>query len=222
MIYTIDFRDRIYRMRVTGHPNPRWTYESFHLEDEVRKAWWNVREGDSFIDCGAGFGSYTLPALALGAHGVAVEPGKEEFFALCQNLHLNRFMGCIPVNCVLCDVSGIVMGYDQITHSANLHSHTPMEHRVGETVDTLCTVYDYRSLEWLKIDVEGGEVHVIAGAENTLKKFRPKVIVEIHLGMKASLEDDVNSKLQPLGYRLSDRKTGKGVNDVWALYEYKG
>ncbi len=40
---------------------------SFMDEVETRDAWWDIQPGDLVLDVGADFGSYTLPALAMGA-----------------------------------------------------------------------------------------------------------------------------------------------------------
>ena len=37
-----------------------------------------------------------------------------------------------------------------------------------------------KAIDWLKIDVEGAELHVLVGAEQTIRKYKPKIIVESH------------------------------------------
>lgn len=59
-----------------------------------------------------------------------------------------------------------------------------------DTLDNYCSKYDIKP-SLLKIDVEGNELKVFKGAYNTLKQYKPKIIVEIeaiHVGEKKVLE----------------------------------
>ena len=35
-------------------------------------------------------------------------------------------------------------------------------------------------LSWIKMDIEGGEVEALKGAERTLRDYRPSLFVEVH------------------------------------------
>src|SRR5262245_5100212 len=49
-----------------------------------------------------------------------------------------------------------------------------------KSVDQLVRELSIPRVDFMKIDVEGGELEVLAGAEQTLKKFRPKVLLEFN------------------------------------------
>ena len=49
-------------------------------------------------------------------------------------------------------------------------------------------------LDVLKVDVEGGELGVLAGARESLKRFSPLLFVEVHYGL------DVLGAVEDLGY----------------------
>ena len=69
-----------------------------------------------------------------------------------------------------------------------------------ETLDAYCDRKNIRP-DFLKIDVEGNELRIFKGGVNTLKKYKPKIIVEIearHVGEKQVLE--TFSFLENLGY----------------------
>jgi FkbM family methyltransferase len=36
-----------------------------------------------------------------------------------------------------------------------------------------------KDVDWVKIDVEGAEPHVLRGFKNSIVKFKPKIIIEI-------------------------------------------
>jgi hypothetical protein len=54
---------------------------------------------------------------------------------------------------------------------------------------------------WMKLDVEGAEVHVLQGAKETIKRYRPKLLIENHLFVKRTLEQDVRDLLLSWDYR---------------------
>jgi FkbM family methyltransferase len=48
-----------------------------------------------------------------------------------------------------------------------------------DTMDALIARTGVTRLDFIKIDVEGGELHVLHGGEHTIKEFRPALLVEI-------------------------------------------
>jgi FkbM family methyltransferase len=48
-----------------------------------------------------------------------------------------------------------------------------------DTMDALVSRTGLTRLDFIKIDVEGGELHVLHGGEGTIKEFRPALLVEI-------------------------------------------
>jgi FkbM family methyltransferase len=48
-----------------------------------------------------------------------------------------------------------------------------------DTIDALIARTGVTRLDFIKIDVEGGELHVLNGGERTIKEFRPAILVEI-------------------------------------------
>ena len=65
---------------------------------------------------------------------------------------------------------------------------------------TQCTLIDYFHLtkvDFMKIDVEGMEMEVLLGAENTIKKFMPVISVEADRPERAK---EVREFLESLGY----------------------
>ena len=48
-----------------------------------------------------------------------------------------------------------------------------------DTMDALIARTGITRLDFIKIDVEGGELHVLHGGERTIKEFKPALLVEI-------------------------------------------
>lgn len=56
------------------------------------------------------------------------------------------------------------------------HDEVPVE---VDTVDGLAGRVGLTRLDFIKVDVEGGELHVLQGGQNTVEKFRPALLLEI-------------------------------------------
>jgi FkbM family methyltransferase len=48
-----------------------------------------------------------------------------------------------------------------------------------DTLDGLCARLELTRLDFLKIDVEGAELHVLEGGQKSIDRFRPAILVEI-------------------------------------------
>lgn len=57
-----------------------------------------------------------------------------------------------------------------------------------DTIDALIDRIGVTRLDFIKIDTEGGELHVLQGGERTIKDFRPAILVEIEARHTARYE----------------------------------
>ncbi len=220
-IYTMDFMGETFRVTTVGVMRGFWMLESFSLEHEIREQIWHVMPGDVVLDIGAGFGSYTLTALARGASLVlAAEPAKEELFSLAQNVALNpgwsARCACVPL--VFSDRRDLMVSFSEAGHSCLRPDLGDQEYRLTETADEYILKTTPDRLDWLKIDVEGMESWVLRGAVNVLKILRPKVLVEIHQ-TRPDKSPEIVSLMEGLGYSCRS-VTGSGVNDHWQFWEH--
>lgn len=72
-------------------------------------------------------------------------------------------------------------------------------------LDTLIFEQGLPAPNLLKIDVEGAELDVLAGATRTLLEFHPHIYLEAHT---ASLADNCVSQLEQIGYQVRQLETG--------------
>jgi FkbM family methyltransferase len=168
------------------------------VEPELRELDRLLSPGDVFIDVGANVGLYALKGARLvGPTGrvLALEPGAEAYDHLVANLGLNAFDWATPIKVAASDVSGeavlhhVPLGRDPQAFSLIANARA-FEGEVVETLtlDSLVARCGLDRVDLIKIDVEGAEPLVIAGAGNMLARLRPAVIFECNAHLNAGGE----------------------------------
>lgn len=186
-------RDPI-RMRICKHgalmyyANDTYIGRSLDLygefsEGEVELFQQIVRAGMTVVDAGANIGVHTIIlAKAVTATGrvIAFEPQRPIFQMLCGNLALNQHNNVTTLHAALGDRPGAIkVPAIDYTKGSNFGGLALGQWDGGEqvpvvTLDSL----KLNKCHFVKIDVEGMECAVLAGAEATLKSQKPILYVE--------------------------------------------
>ena len=175
--------------------------------DEVDSILALTRPGDQVLDLGANIGFHTLAlARTVGPGGrvTAIEPQRYCFQLLCANVTLNQLP---QVHCLRAAV-----GDEPGTCAVPLHDPTS-RHNAGATevsrdagpqTDSMPLItldsLDLPRCDLIKVDTEGFEDRVIAGALATLTRCRPILYIEVHDREKLQR---LVGQLKPLGYSLT-------------------
>jgi len=177
------------------------TTHTFFDHEPMLSAWGKaIKEGDIAIDVGACFGSFTLPALALGATVIAVEPSTDGFEILEANVGVNGWQGrCQVVRSVLFDGTP----YPQALLQEVFGHHYPGKDFVFETLDGLVARLELKRVDHVKLDVEGAELGVLEGGHATLERWHPALYIEDHDGINSNPDCVVSS--YPASIRSSER-----------------
>ncbi|HEY1332413.1 MAG TPA: FkbM family methyltransferase [Actinomycetota bacterium] len=172
-----------------------------------------LRPGDVLYDVGAHVGFYTLlGARTVGPKGrvVAFEPFPRNLAFLRRHLRLNRVANATVVAAAVGDAAGTAAfsegpGADRPTTAVAASSmgrldpggpHAVPVVRLDEVVDR----GDVPAPTALKIDVEGGEVGVLAGAERLLERRHPTIFLATH---GQALHRECCERLDAAGYELA-------------------
>jgi len=144
-----------------------------------------VRPGDIVLDIGANIGTHTVPlARKVATNGAvfAFEPQRVVFQILCGNVALN---GLPNVQCLqnavgakrgTIGVPALNQDIDQNFGGLKLADRASDR---GEPTELIALDdLDLPSCRLIKIDVEGMEAAVLAGARETIRKHRPLLFVE--------------------------------------------
>lgn len=131
------------------------------------------------IDVGANVGTLTVPlAKTFPGKVLAFEPVKHNYDDLLRNISLNRLNNVTAINEACSREPGMgMMGRLQENNPGAARLDTSV---AGETrVTTVDLVAERRPVALIKMDVEGHEPDVIAGASQTLMRDRPLVLSEL-------------------------------------------
>ena len=149
---------------------------------------------DLFVDVGANVGAYTILACAAkGAKGVCFEPVPATFEKLMDNLRINNLMERVEAsNIGLSDREGDLVftcGEDTTNHIVAVDEQA--SNVVQVKVRPLDSLLKDVTPSLLKIDVEGFETRVIAGARQILGRAGlHSVIIELNgSGRRYGFED---------------------------------
>ena len=160
-------------------------------------SWFQVKPGDVVVDVGAHIGHYTLMAARYASRVVAVEPEPSNFSALVSNIRLNSYSNVIAICAALSDQNRKLPLH--VAALGNMGSSSLEPEPVGQgteskrgTVEVQCDTLDsivarlhLDAIDWLKIDVEGHEIPVLEGAQETLARVK-NVILEVSRGNEPS------------------------------------
>jgi FkbM family methyltransferase len=144
------------------------------------------------VDIGANEGEYTL-LMAKYFDGIpcnilAIEPDDGNYKRLCCNVHLSHIEPPVKVdlgNYAISDVDGVCEFYK--SHRNNLGSIIYRDDISVTPRESLClTLKSYVDLQdvcapsFIKMDIEGGEVLVLRGAQDYLPSINCSILMEVH------------------------------------------
>ncbi len=163
-----------------------------------------VQPGWVVVEVGANLGAHTVVlAKTVGPRGfvIAFEPQRVIFQILCANVAINALGNVYTHQAAVGREPGSItvppLDYTEVRNYGGL----PLgEWTEGESVPLLTIdSLNLPACHFLKIDVEGMEGDVIAGAEETIRRFKPMLYVE---NDRAEHSAALIGQLQALDYRL--------------------
>ena len=209
-----------YQILETGHFDPQEISLAIRLLLMLRR---RRGEGVTAIDCGANIGVHTIEwAVAMTAWGkvVAIEAQERLYYALAGNVALNNCFNARAIHGAVGAASGTLempapsymtpssYGSLELRQSGqNEDIGQAIDYSAERTVSVRQLTIDELNLprvDFIKIDIEGMEVEALTGAEATINRSRPVMMIE---AIKVSPVDLIGW-LQAHGYET----LGTGIN----------
>jgi len=184
-----------------------------------------VKPGATVLDIGANIGAQTLQlARLVGPRGrvLSFEPTAFAFAKLRRNLQLNPEIAdrVTALQCFL--TGGDPKSFPASVYSSWSLQPSPEAHDKhlgvpmgtagarGATLDGVLAEHSIERVDLVKLDVDGFECDVLAGANEMIRRSRPTFVMEILpyglVEQGASLDQLLNF-LIPFGYRLYNERT---------------
>lgn len=191
---TVSVNGQVVRAEIWGQPlfftvvNPQDTIQKHHAagafyepeELDIIRRWCPM--GAVFVDIGANVGNHALFAAKFlqPARVILFEPNPDAVAILQSNLGLNGVLG-------VCDLSHLGIGLSDQSRDGLSMRARPMNLGGGKISEEAGDVSLRRGDDFLldaapdfiKIDVEGMEMQVLSGLQQTIDRHRPTLFVEV-------------------------------------------
>lgn len=182
---------------------------------ELAFLWLYLRDGDRVIDCGAHIGLYSrLASRILRSKGkvLALEPNPEVLRYLKQNL-TNAKDALVEIRqLALYRKAGemnLYLGHEGLSGYSSLVNAGVSDLSVTvpvTTLDSLLAEAGLSRVDFMKVDVEGAEIDVLAGAEASIAKGALPLIqvefTELNLRAVGKSTADLKDAFEAAGYRF--------------------
>jgi FkbM family methyltransferase len=212
---------------------PLWRVQTLLTKEPCTIEWLDsIRPGSTLLDVGANVGMYTVFASVVRkARVFAFEPESQNYALLCRNLVLNELSESVTAFCcALSDeakfstihlseftIGGSCHSFDQSVDFNLAQRASPFRQGCfSAKIDALIADGTMPVPNYVKIDVDGFEHKVIAGARETLR--RPEVeslIIEInpHLPEHRGILSDLSA----IGFKYDEAQVARAARTEGAF-----
>ena len=201
--------------------------------------WWNTSSQDVFdkeishyfdalgnfvpsciLDIGAAEGHFAIAAAtAFPTSSIhAFEPSQRQRVLLARNVKLNRVTRIHVEKCGLWNSTTnlpfrTVGAESSVAPASRFQGRLGFPERVDVTpLDQWVGKHRIGKIELIKMDAEGAELEILEGAEVTLKKFHPRLLVQAyHLRDGKRTFERCANVLEATGYRIREFPAGSGL-----------
>jgi protein O-GlcNAc transferase len=187
------------------------------FEDEIRFVRQALEPGQQAIDIGANYGVYALSiGKAVGPNGKvwAFEPASTTAEFLAASIAENGFSQVVLERSALSSATGFASL--SLNFNPELNALRPgaaaadASERVPlVTLDERAAAYDWRDIDFVKIDAEGEELNILQGGARFFADLSPLVQYEIRGG--SASQDDLTAAFADRGYRSYRLVPGVGL-----------
>jgi FkbM family methyltransferase len=204
-------------------------YESFLRKEPETIEWIGAfSAGETLFDIGANIGLYSLLAAKRGIRVFAFEPESQNFGVMVSNIYLNSLEDCLTaLNIALSDQNTLDYLYMPVFSTGTAYNQFGVKPGIGAskkrngfqqavisyTVDAFIETYSKIVPTHIKIDVDGIESKILAGASRTLAN--PEVhSMLVELDDNRTEDQEAISDILSKGFKIASQ-TPKGDTGVY-------
>jgi FkbM family methyltransferase len=195
--------------------------------DETKEFISNRSKGNIFWDVGSNIGYFPLYVAKSANYVRAFEPEPTNYNILEKNLQMNDFSNIKSHQIAISTEAGEAELFRSGSEGSGIHSLANDE-RLSEDTQTVSTqtidnlVNRFEIPDFIKVDVEGAEMKVLEGAENSLEYYNIEWFIEVHsprtdkridrIGQHNGDIESMYSKLKQKGYNIYGYQKGDLVD----------
>lgn len=187
-----------------------------HMKAMIDVATATLSPGDRVLDLGAHLGGFMLSMAALGFEVLGVEASPRCVDLVEQSLALNNFASAHIEHACVTDRPGIVKfsACGPFGHVACPATRMPWVSVPAVTVDDLVRERGWNNVRFVKLRVQGSEIHALRGMTTLLRTQSPLVFFESNrttLAWYQFTPDELAAELHRHGYTIYTIEPGKLV-----------
>jgi FkbM family methyltransferase len=210
---------------------PAWRAQTLLIKEPETIEWIDGFEADAVLwDIGANVGCYSLYAAKKGAQVYAFEPCASNYYLLCQNIAINKLVDKISAFCLAfaketqlgflnmstVEPGGALAGFGKKQEKIKVEEIerevVSRQGMMGFSIDDFIRQYNPVFPTYIKIDVDGIEDEIVAGAIKTLSDKRIKsALIELN-DHEVQYRDNVIKMVESCGLQLVDKKHSDRFN----------
>lgn len=145
------------------------------------RSMWYLKTGGVFVDCGAALGMWSFYVAKKGIMVYAFEPSPKAYKILASRAREYSNIKTFPIALGDRDTVGR-LGLVALSTVGTLDREVKNLHG-GKTINIEVRSLDSLNLSnigVIKIDTEGYETPILLGAEKTIRRDKPRLIIEVH------------------------------------------
>jgi FkbM family methyltransferase len=189
--------------------------------------WYTPKPGDIALDGGAncGVSTYYLSRY-VGAEGrvLALEPDEDNWKFLLRNIELHQLTNVVPIKKALAGRTGtrefhqegcLGSGFtDLVSRPEGTTNITMVE---TTTLADLIREYQLPRIDFVKLDIEGGEIEVLQSSKELLRKMKIEFAIDTNHAIQGELTHKCLDELfREIGYEVESRSDLTGFMTTWA------
>ncbi|MFC2080847.1 FkbM family methyltransferase [Bacteroidota bacterium] len=213
---------------LTIDTRPYWNISYSKLKQKTKEICckhYFPKNTDVVLDVGAGIGTESIVfsnQLNDEARIFAIEANPHTFKSLKMLREMNGFGNLYPYNLAVGDKQDNIYISDRENHEANLIFKTPMNEICIEiemvSLDTFISENEIKSIDFLKMNIEGAEMKAIEGMKETLKLTK-NIAISCHDFLfdhdDMRIKTHITECLQKNKFNVFTNNTGHPVKDSW-------
>ena len=190
------------------HTEPTFLEDAGNVQQAQRDASLKyVKSWRTAIDVGANVGEWTRPLAKKFDHVICFEPNPN--FRECFNMNIKENNVTLHPYGLSSHSHNAIQGVNA-THLNDVLGDT--EPREGDIECRSLDSFDLRDVDYIKIDVDGFEIPVLQGAQETLKRNNPVINIEMKEHKRPKIVEESRKILRNLGY---DHHSRVRSDEVW-------